>query len=209
MTFVLLFRKERSSVANATAKNLKRRLSAIEPIQTRKMRHRMDTIFTGGNRELGCIEIGPRLDQTKEFYDSRLKMPLVLRDMLLDIIKAPKLLYKTQTLGYSISGGKISMMCMDVPGGMVTRIRRSEPIEYPSSATNFVPRLLPLLELNLMGFMIMSETLNITNATRMPLQQAGVVPLILLPTYVPATPTKSTSSSSESSSSTSTSKKQK
>ncbi|KAI9278730.1 hypothetical protein BDA99DRAFT_420074, partial [Phascolomyces articulosus] len=93
-----------SSEANGAAVNQNRLLSSTEPIQNKKMGRRGDTIFSYGNIELGCTEIGPAKDQTKEFRDSMLKMPIVLRDMLLLTAFAPSLLHQSHVIRYGIFG---------------------------------------------------------------------------------------------------------
>ncbi|KAI9466423.1 hypothetical protein BDB00DRAFT_880662 [Zychaea mexicana] len=65
--------------ANAAARNTKRKLSAIEPIANKKMGSRTDTIYKISNIELGCLEIGGQVDETKDFKDSMIKMPSVLK----------------------------------------------------------------------------------------------------------------------------------
>ena len=95
---------EISSKANANAVNAYRQLSSTNAIANRKMGRRGDTIYKCGPRELGCCEVGAAQDQTKEFRDCALKMPLVLRDMLLALTYDPSLLHKSHVIGYSISG---------------------------------------------------------------------------------------------------------
>ncbi|KAI9491827.1 hypothetical protein BDB00DRAFT_747590, partial [Zychaea mexicana] len=63
-----------------------------------------DTIYKYGARELGCCEVGAAKDQSKAFHDCSLKMPLVLRDMLLQLTYTPSLLHKSHVIGYSITG---------------------------------------------------------------------------------------------------------
>ncbi|KAG0186409.1 hypothetical protein DFQ28_007905, partial [Apophysomyces sp. BC1034] len=79
--------KEKSSVANSLAKNSKRKLSAVEQLSNVKIGHKMDTIYVSGNVELGCLEIGGVPCQTKAWHDSRMKMPFVMKDMLMNIVK--------------------------------------------------------------------------------------------------------------------------
>ncbi|KAG0178932.1 hypothetical protein DFQ28_003560, partial [Apophysomyces sp. BC1034] len=162
--------KEKSSTANATARNRKRRLSASEIIANRKVGRKVDTVYCSGSTELGCLEIGGVYDQTKEFRDSRMKMPTVLRDMLLLLSFTPTLLREVHVVGYSINGGRICMLDVDVPCGYITRIRRTQAIEFPSCDENYISRMLPLLELVLVGQSIMENTLAVVNKTRQPLK---------------------------------------
>ncbi|KAI9492312.1 hypothetical protein BDB00DRAFT_939777 [Zychaea mexicana] len=94
---------EKSSEANATSVNQDRTLSAIKLIANRKMERRVDMLFNCGHIEFGCTEIGATKDQTKEMRDSFLKMPIVLRDMLLLATFRPNLLHQSHVIGYSIS----------------------------------------------------------------------------------------------------------
>lgn len=50
------------------------------------MGHKMDTVYLSGKHELGCLEIGGCPDSTKSLKDGKIKMPIVLKDMLLSII---------------------------------------------------------------------------------------------------------------------------
>ena len=104
--FIIVNSKESSSTANASANNNKRKLSAIEPIERQKMGRRMDTVYAGKRQvEVGCMEIGKSINQTKEWQDGRLKMPIVMRDMLMSMVEeTPALLHTLHTMGYSING---------------------------------------------------------------------------------------------------------
>lgn len=69
------------------------------------MGRRTDTVYVAGNVELGCLEIGGPTDQTKEWKDSRIKMPIVMKDMLLQIAEtSPSIVNKVHILGYVING---------------------------------------------------------------------------------------------------------
>ena len=98
-------RKEKPCIANAAASNGKRKLSAIDEIQRKAMGRRMDAIYAGGGIEPGCMEIGTAADLTKELKDGKMKMPVVLKDMLLQIVEAvPTLLHQPNVTGYVING---------------------------------------------------------------------------------------------------------
>ena len=113
LIYILLFTfldihnsKEKSSSANSTASNNKRKLSSTDEICRKAMGRKMDTVFIGGNIELGCMEIGGRTeDHTKEMQDGSFKMPLVMKDMLVDIVnKTPSLLHDVGITGFCING---------------------------------------------------------------------------------------------------------
>ena len=63
------------------------------------MGRKVDEVYIGGDIELGCMEIGgSSADQTKELKDGQMKMPYVMKDMLLDIAnKSPSLVHKVHT----------------------------------------------------------------------------------------------------------------
>ncbi|KAI9491027.1 hypothetical protein BDB00DRAFT_767784 [Zychaea mexicana] len=88
-------------------------LSAIDPIERHKMGRRVDTVFASGPIELGCTEIGAKNDQTKTLTDRSLKMPLILRDMLLDVTYAPALLKRSHVVAYCI--GFFQIICSFAP----------------------------------------------------------------------------------------------
>lgn len=58
--------KEKSNTANATAKNIKQRLSVIDAIANRKMGRKIDMIYSSGKTKVACLEIGGKNDQSKE-----------------------------------------------------------------------------------------------------------------------------------------------
>ncbi|KAI9269096.1 hypothetical protein BDA99DRAFT_479143 [Phascolomyces articulosus] len=138
---------EISSKANTNAVNASRQLSSINAITNRKMGRRGDTVYVYGSREVGCCEVGATKDQTKEFHDCSLKMPLVLRDMLLALTYDSSLLHKSHVIGYSISGGCASLLDVNVPAGYITRVRKTDPLDFPHSDSNLVSSLLPLFTL--------------------------------------------------------------
>ncbi|KAI9278969.1 hypothetical protein BDA99DRAFT_554561 [Phascolomyces articulosus] len=150
---------KKSSEANVSAVNQNRQLSSIMPISNRKMGRRGDTIFNSGHIELGCTEIGAAKDQTKEIRDGLLKMPIVLRDMLLLATFSPNLLHQAHVIGYSISGGCVSLLDVSIPKSFITIIRRTDPLEYPNKNNNLMPRLCPLLNLACIGKETMEQTL--------------------------------------------------
>ncbi|KAG2221872.1 hypothetical protein INT45_012516, partial [Circinella minor] len=145
-----VFSKEKSSSANAAATNQKRKLSAVEPVDNLKMGRRTNTNYIGGDGvELECLEVGKASDQTKEFMDGSIKMPIVMRDMLLKLAgKSPVLVNELHVLRYVIMGNTISSLGMDIPrSGYVTRSRCIKPVASPDSNESFVMHIGPLLEL--------------------------------------------------------------
>ncbi|KAI7899317.1 uncharacterized protein BX663DRAFT_219078 [Cokeromyces recurvatus] len=99
---------------------------------SKKMGRKIDTIYAGDNFEFGALETGSKDDQTKEIKDGRLKLPLVMKDILLNIVcKVPGVLNKVHIIGYCINGNKLEFLDMDCPQGYVTRVRRLNQMEYP------------------------------------------------------------------------------
>ncbi|KAI9467462.1 hypothetical protein BDB00DRAFT_880570 [Zychaea mexicana] len=75
---ITAYSKEKSSKANATASNSKRKLSAVEEVQRKAMGRKMDAIYISGGKELGCMEVVSEADQMKEWKDGMVKMPVVM-----------------------------------------------------------------------------------------------------------------------------------
>ncbi|KAI7848503.1 hypothetical protein BDC45DRAFT_450171 [Circinella umbellata] len=97
--------KEKTSTTHAKTLNSKRKLSAADVIEREKIGRRLDTIYIGDGIELGGLETGSRKDNTKEFEDSMLKLPIVFKDMLTEIVShRPSLLHKAHVIGYNING---------------------------------------------------------------------------------------------------------
>ncbi|KAI8149278.1 hypothetical protein BJV82DRAFT_587343 [Fennellomyces sp. T-0311] len=200
--------KEKASKANASACNKKRKLSAVDEVQRKAMGRKMDVVYIGGRKELGCMEVGSHVDQTKEWTDGRLKMPVVMKDMLLQIVEeAPALLHKIGITGYLINGNEITLLYMDAPKGYITRIRRTKPISYPSCSDDFVIRIIPVLQLATIAKQKMEATLYQYQHTAIPLQAAvhagPILPPCLSTTSSSSSPTSSILSTSLSSASSS------
>ncbi|KAI9495883.1 hypothetical protein BDB00DRAFT_759593, partial [Zychaea mexicana] len=99
------YRKEKTSKANATQTNNKRKLSATEEVKHKAISRRMNCIYTGGLKELGCMEVGSVADETKEFKDACMKIPVIMKDMLCEIVeRAPNLVRRVHMIGYMIIG---------------------------------------------------------------------------------------------------------
>ncbi|KAI8147850.1 hypothetical protein BJV82DRAFT_575023 [Fennellomyces sp. T-0311] len=151
--------KEKASIANSKARN-KRKLSAIDPSGNKKMGHRIDVIYCGSNIELGGHEIGKDNVDTREMKDGMLKLPIVLKDMLSSVINTmPSLAHRVHALGYNINGNSITMLDVDIPDGFMTRVWRIRELTLPTYNRDYVPRMVPLLELALRGKLLLEETL--------------------------------------------------
>ncbi|KAG2211384.1 hypothetical protein INT45_004918 [Circinella minor] len=71
---VKAYGKEKSSKANSMARNGKRKLSAVDGVDNKKMGSRTDTLYEANGVELGCLEISSKVDPSKELKDSLVKM---------------------------------------------------------------------------------------------------------------------------------------
>lgn len=85
---------------------MKRKLSSIEEIPRKAVGRKMDSIYVGAELELGALEIGSRKnDDTKDLRDGYFKLPIVMKDMLKNIIdKYPSLVNDISFVGYNIQG---------------------------------------------------------------------------------------------------------
>ncbi|KAG2219456.1 hypothetical protein INT45_008104 [Circinella minor] len=101
------------------------------------MSRRGDTIFKYGSEELGCTEIGAARDQTKAFRDCSMKMPLVLKGLFLSAQKYLRLLHAVHVIGYNITGGSTSFLDVNIPAGFITRVRKTQPLKFPHTDSNF------------------------------------------------------------------------
>ncbi|KAG2223091.1 hypothetical protein INT45_008939 [Circinella minor] len=151
--------KELGNQANAFAQNAKRKISAIDEVEKAKRGRSMDGILKCGEVEYGCIEIDQNTDSTKELKDSRLKLPIVMKDMFLKIYHyAPELQHKIHIVGYNINGPSIQLLDLDSPKGYVTRIRRTLANDYPTSKKDLTVRISSLARLAALGKTIVKET---------------------------------------------------
>ncbi|KAI9278901.1 hypothetical protein BDA99DRAFT_429089, partial [Phascolomyces articulosus] len=97
--------KKMASEANTAALNGKRKLSAVDGTENKNIDRRTGTVYKGNGVGLGCLEIGDKVDQTKEMKDSMPKLPIVLKDMLRAIVQdIPSIINQTRILGYNING---------------------------------------------------------------------------------------------------------
>ncbi|KAG2218355.1 hypothetical protein INT45_012974 [Circinella minor] len=188
--------KEKTSISNANSLNAKRKLSATEEIVREKIGRRLDTIYIGSGVELGGLEAGPTRNNTKEFEDSMMKLPLVFKDMLSEIAsRRPSLLYKAHVLGYNINGNSVRLIDADVPGGHIVRIRRTDELKYPSNNDDYILKIISLLEIASYGKTIIDDTYSLCCKTRVP-PSFSSNSSILPPSFVPDNANRTQSSNS-------------
>ncbi|KAI9271767.1 hypothetical protein BDA99DRAFT_556980 [Phascolomyces articulosus] len=194
--------KEKSSAANSSETNNKRKISAVDPVENKKMGLETDTVYIGDDDvEFGLFgnRKGKRPNQGIQRWIS---LPIVMRDMIMKLIgENPSLVNKLHILGYSIIGNKISLLDMDIPKGYVMRIRRSKQVGYPDSKDNFIVRMAPLLQLAIIGKEIAETTYNIFSNDEIPLEEGDNEGLVIPPRiYIsPSTSSSETSTSTASS----------
>ena len=81
------------------------------------MGHKFDTIFHANRKELGLIEVGKKIDQTKEMKDGLVKMLIVMHDMLINLATTKEFLRKVKVVGRVINGKRqltFSMMLLSI-----------------------------------------------------------------------------------------------
>ena len=88
--FFNVYSKEKTSQANSARTNTKLKISAVDEIQRKAIGRCMDAINIGGFKELECMEAGPVLDQTKEFKNACINIPMVMKDMSHEIIEGSR-----------------------------------------------------------------------------------------------------------------------
>ncbi|KAI9271769.1 hypothetical protein BDA99DRAFT_304319 [Phascolomyces articulosus] len=97
--------KEKSSAANSSETNNKRKISAVDPVENKKMGLETDTVYIGDDDvEFGLFgnRKGKRPNQGIQRWIS---LPIVMRDMIMKLIgENPSLVNKLHILGYSIIG---------------------------------------------------------------------------------------------------------
>ncbi|KAI7856244.1 hypothetical protein BDC45DRAFT_503453 [Circinella umbellata] len=179
------------------ARNGKRKLSAVDGVDNKKMSSRTDTLHEASGVELGCLEIGSKVDPTKVLKDSLVKIPIVLKDMLIAIAQEiPSILNNIHVLGYNINGNSITLLDADVPKGYITRIRRTKPATFPTCSYDFIPRIVPLIKIAVLGKKIVDDTLKKYRSTSCDVMDAGDQCLILPPCIIPGNTSASLSPSS-------------
>ncbi|KAI9494026.1 hypothetical protein BDB00DRAFT_820545, partial [Zychaea mexicana] len=142
--------------------NSKRKLSAVDEIEREKIGRRLDTIYVASNLEFGGLEAAANRDNSKEFHDAKLKLPMVLRDMLSAIVR-----------------NGITMMDMNMPKGYVTRVR--PPI---SNSDDYTGRVLSLLELAANAKTIVDDTVNLCTNTRVGMSVSGAGSTLVPPSFI-------------------------
>ncbi|KAI7852740.1 hypothetical protein BDC45DRAFT_512415 [Circinella umbellata] len=66
-------------------------------------------------------------------------------------------------------GGNASLLDVNIPAGFITRVRKTEPLNFPHRDSNFVSRLLPLMTLACKGKKILDETIRLLDRAPRPI----------------------------------------
>lgn len=96
------YSKEKSSQANSSATNAKRKLSSVEEITRKAVGRKMDSVYLGADLELGALEVrSKKNDDIKDLSDGYYKLPIVMEDMVKNIAdKYPSLRNDVKIIGY-------------------------------------------------------------------------------------------------------------
>jgi len=167
---ISVVRGESTSLATASRKNMKRKSE-----ERRKMGRRGDwivrSITNDDKHEFGAGEAGNVwMDDngTKFLKEAGLKLPKVLKDMLVKLMKKVdwnrERCAKMQTVGIIHAGLMIMTVHLDNPQGYICRIRRGEVMEVPDNPENF-PSVLKILASVLNLKTVIKETLKVIQAS--------------------------------------------
>ncbi|KAI9345952.1 hypothetical protein BD770DRAFT_413887 [Pilaira anomala] len=178
--------KEKASTANRSENNSKRKLSSVEEMTRKVIGRKMNSVYIGAELELGAAENesrgkeyttqhpenGNKKDDTKNLSDGYLKLPIVMKDMLKNIVENyPEIRNEVNIIGYNVQGNLLTYLNMDTPAGYVSRIRRLRKLPYPTSQADYVSRMPALLRISYNGFETMNSTLkkiqSLTKTTRL------------------------------------------
>nr|CAG8506175.1 14904_t:CDS:2 [Entrophospora candida] len=143
MLNVDIARGESSSLASSDRKNRNRTMDT-----RKKMGRKGDAIIrklSGGIKlEFGGSEAGKHYEgqgATKWLYESKLKLPKMMRDMFISLCKNTdwnlEKMEKMETVGYIHGGLVLMIMTLDLPAGYVTRINKSELYHIPEDIESF------------------------------------------------------------------------
>ncbi|RIA86827.1 hypothetical protein C1645_828657 [Glomus cerebriforme] len=162
---ISVVRGESASLASGSRKNAERKTTE----ERRKMGRRggwiLRSITNGDKQEFGAGEAGKHwVDKngTKLLKEVGLKLPKILKDMLLHLMKKAdwneEQCAKIQTVGLIHAGLMIMTVFLDNPKGYVCRIQRGELMEVPDNVENF-PSILIVLASVLNIKVVVQETI--------------------------------------------------
>lgn len=113
-----------------------------------------DLIIRKWHTEYGCSEAGKifeGINGTKIIKEGDLKMPKMLKDMFNDLCETMGMMKnkirKLETVGFIISGLRISLLRLDSPAGHVCRLSRTRLFEMPTQISEFGVKALPIISL--------------------------------------------------------------
>ncbi|CAG8728820.1 21744_t:CDS:10 [Racocetra persica] len=149
-----IVRGESCSYASSNRKNSQRVVASTEPMKRKAMGRRGDLIIRKWHTEYGCSEAGKifeGINGTKIIKEGGLKMPKMLRDMFIDLCKTMEMrknkIRRLETVGFIISGLRISLLRLDLPAGHVCRLSRTRLFEMPTQISEFGAKALPTISL--------------------------------------------------------------
>ncbi len=106
MTFSF-YSGEKSSSSSSDGRNINRSLGGIEKIARKIPGRKMDMIFNADQMEYGCLECGRfnNLNSTKELMDGSFKLPVVMKEMFVNLCNAsPTLINDLHVVAFMILG---------------------------------------------------------------------------------------------------------
>ncbi|CAG8783932.1 18743_t:CDS:2, partial [Gigaspora margarita] len=145
---------ESCSYASSNRKNSQRVVASTDSMKRKAMGRRGDLIIRKWHTEYGCSEAGKifeGINGTKIIKEGGLKMPKMLRDMFIDLCETMEMrknkIRKLETVGFIISGLRISLLRLDLPAGHVCRLSRTRLFEMPTQISEFGAKALPTISL--------------------------------------------------------------
>lgn len=95
-----IFSGEKTSGSSADGNNQFRSLGGIERIERKSAGRKMDLLFTYDGIEFGCAEYARfnSVNDSKELVDGSFKLPKVMKDKLIHLVKGVRLLRKRKSL---------------------------------------------------------------------------------------------------------------
>ncbi|KAG2191987.1 hypothetical protein INT47_000779 [Mucor saturninus] len=158
---------EKSSSASSDSRNQSRMIASVDPMARKLCGRKVDMIFKSTSAELGCMECdrSDGVNTTKEMSDGLIKLPKVLKDMLISLCNiAPSLVNDFAVPGVIIMNSKFTLVTMDSPCGYVCRLSRAKPIFFPSQPSEIVNYLVPIMKQVYSTRLLMEQNLALISA---------------------------------------------
>ncbi|CAG8744498.1 20369_t:CDS:2, partial [Dentiscutata erythropus] len=149
-----IVRGESCSYVLSNRKNSQWVVVSTDSMKRKAMGWHGDLIIRKWHTEYGCSEAGKifeGINGTKIIKEGGLKMPKMFRDMFIDLCKTIKMqknkIRRLETVGFIISGLRISLLRLDLPAGHVCRLSQTWLFEMPTQISEFGTKALPTISL--------------------------------------------------------------